>query len=346
MRWIKYILLSLILLGGIGLNILNTHDENKNFIIKKEISYNISKIFPQFVNFQNFTRWNYQFSSGQKYTFSYFSPYEGKGSSMKYINTHNPSDFGEIFIRNSKPNKTIKYEIYENEISTPYKIEIKFIPKRQKTQLIWLIETPKMSLLKGFIESISQEEIETKIEQSMKNLDRILSKKVEREIMFGQIKYDSIMIEEQEEKLLIGINTSTNNQKGNLFKNININHNKLISLVTKDLAKRDDEFGLPILITEANNLKNKEISYFYGIPLSQQEKISDNNFIFKKVKSSKVYSIYYKGKYEQRISTINQLLNQIKKDSLKNGMLEEIFLEAPSENKDVVLKISFPVTKK
>ena len=265
---------------------------------------------------------------------------------MKYINTHNPTDFGEIFIRNSKPNKTIKYEIYENGISTPYKIEIKFIPKGKKTQLIWLIETPKMSLLKRFIKSISQEEIETKIEQSMKNLDRILSKKVEREIMFGQIKYDSIMIEEQEEKLLIGINTSTNNQKGNLFKNININHNKLISLVTKDLAKRDDEFGLPILITEANNLKNKEISYFYGIPLSQQEKISDNNFIFKKVKSSKVYSIYYKGKYEQRISTINQLLNQIKKDSLKNGMLEEIFLEAPSENKDVVLKISFPVTKK
>lgn len=344
MRWIKYILLSLILLGGIGLNILNTHDENKNFIIKKEISYNISKIFPQFVNFQNFTRWNHQFPSGQKYTFSYFSPYEGKGSSMKYINTHNPADFGEIFIRNSKPNKTIKYEIYENEISTPYKIEIKFIPKRQKTQLIWLIETPKMSLLKGFIESISQEEIETKIEQSMKNLDRILSKKVEREIMFGQIKYDSIMIEEQEEKLLIGINT--NNQKGNLFKNININHNKLISLVTKDLAKREDEFGLPILITEASNLKDKEISYFYGIPLSQQEKISDNNFIFKKVKSSKVYSIYYKGKYEQRISAINQLLNQIKKDSLKNGMLEEVFLEAPSENKDVILKIYFPVTKR
>lgn len=344
MRWIKYILLSLILLGGIGLNILNTHDENKNFIIKKEISYNVSKIFPQFVNFQNFTRWNHQFPSGQKYSLSYFSPYEGKGSSMKYINTHNPTDFGEIFIRNSKPNKTIKYEIYENGISTPYKIEIKFIPKGKKTQLVWLIETPKISLLKRFIKSISQEEIETKIEQSMKNLNRILSKKVEREIMFGQIKYDSIMIEEQEEKLLIGINT--NNQKGNLFKNININHNKLISLVTKDLAKREDEFGLPILITEASNLKDKEISYFYGIPLSQQEKISDNNFIFKKVKSSKVYSIYYKGKYEQRISAINQLLNQIKKDSLKNGMLEEVFLEAPSENKDVILKIYFPVTKR
>ncbi len=344
MRWIKYILLSLILLGGIGLNILNTHDENKNFIIKKEISYNVSKIFPQFVNFQNFTRWNHQFSSGQKYSFSYFSPYEGKGSSIKYINTHNPTDFGEIFIRNSKPNKTIKYEIYENGISTPYKIEIKFIPKGKKTQLVWLIEMPKISLLKRFIKSISQEEIETKIEQNMKNLNRILSKKVEREIMFGQIKYDSIMIEEQEEKLLIGINT--NNQKGNLFKNININHNKLISLVTKDLAKIEDEFGLPILITEASNLKDKEISYFYGIPLSQQEKISDNNFIFKKVKSSKVYSIYYKGKYEQRISAINQLLNQIKKDSLKRGMLEEVFLEAPSENKDVILKISFPVTKR
>ena len=247
MRWIKYILLSLILLGGIGLNILNTHDENKNFIIKKEISYNVSKIFPQFVNFQNFTRWNHQFPSGQKYSFLYFSPYEGKGSSMKYINTHNPTDFGEIFIRNSKPNKTIKYEIYENGISTPYKIEIKFIPKGKKTQLIWLIETPKIPLFKRFIKSISQEEIETKIEQSMKNLNRILSKKVEREIMFGQIKYDSIMIEEHEEKLLLGINTSTNNQKGNLFKNININHNKLISLVTKDLAKREDEFYLPIL---------------------------------------------------------------------------------------------------
>ena len=93
-------------------------------------------------------------------------------------------------------------------------------------------------------------------------------------------------------------------------------------------------------------MKDKEISYFYGIPLSQQEKISDNNFIFKKVESSKVYSIYYRGKYEQRVHAINQLLNQHKKDSLKNGMLEEIFLEAPSENKDVVLKISFPVIKR
>ena len=344
MRWIKYIFLFFVLLGGIGLNILNTHDEKKNFIVKKEIFYNVNKVFSQFTNFQNFTRWNHQFSSGQKYSFSYFSPYEGKGSSMKYINTHNPTDFGEIFIRNSKPNKTIKYEIYENGISTPYKIEIKFIPKGEKTQLIWLIETPKIPLFKRFLDLISQEKIDTQIEQSMKNLNRILSKKVEREIMFGQIKYDSIMIEEQEEKLLIGINT--NNQKGNLFKNININHNKLISLVTKDLAKREDEFGLPILITEASNLKNKEISYFYGIPLSQQEKISDNNFIFKKVEKPKVYSVYYRGKYEQRVHAINQLLNQIKKDSLKNGMLEEIFLEAPSENKDVVLKISFPVTKK
>lgn len=335
----------MLLLGAIFIGIENSYDEKKSFIIEKEIPYSVEKIFPQFDNFQNFVRWNHQFSSDKKYYFTYFSPYEGQGSAMKYAEVKDKSDFGEIFIRYANPNKTIKYEIYENGDETPYKVDVKFISKGEKTKMIWYVETPKISLFQRFLGWVNEENMEEKVSESLKNLTRVLSGKVEREVMLGQIKYDSIMIEEQEERLLLGINVSTNNQKGNLFKNININHNKLIGFVTKDLAKREDEFGHPMLLTEAGGLKNKEISYFYGVPLSKQEHISDNNFLFKKVEQSQIYSIYYKGRYEQRISAINKLLHQIKKDSLKNGMLEELFVEFPNEDREVILKISLPVKK-
>lgn len=187
--------------------------------------------------------------------------------------------------------------------------------------------------------------MEEQVEKSLKNLSKVLSSKVKREVMLGQIRYDSVMIEEQEERLLLGVNVSTNNKEGNLFRNININHNKLIGFVTKDLAKREDEFGQPMLLTEVSGLKKEEVSYFYGVPLSKRESISDNSFIFKKIDKSQIYSIYYKGEYEQRILAVNKLLNQMKKDSLENGMLEELFVKFPGEDREVVLKLSLSVRR-
>ena len=118
-----------------------------------------------------------------------------------------------------------------------------------------------------------------------------------------------------------------------------------MNFVTKDLSKREDEFGMPVLLMEEGNLKNKEISYFYGIPLSKEEKIMDNNFVFRKLNKSKKYSMYYKGQYEQRIKTISKLKDKIRRDSLRNGTLEELFVETPSEGREVLLKLSFPVFK-
>ena len=42
-----------------------------------------------------------------------------------------------------------------------------------------------------------------------------------------------------------------------------------------DLGKKEDEFGLPMMISEPSEFKNKEISYFYGIPISKKIGIKD-----------------------------------------------------------------------
>ena len=191
----------------------------------------------------------------------------------------------------------------------------------------------------------AEDNITERVNLSLKNLENLLAGKVYKEIMLSEIKYDSIMVEEQGERLLLGLNVMAVNQKGILFKNIVTNHNKLMNFVTKDLSKREDEFGMPVLLMEEGNLRNKEISYFYGIPLSKEEKIMDNNFVFRKLNKSKKYSMYYKGQYEQRIKTISKLKDKIRKDSLRNGTLEELFVETPSEGREVLLKLSFPVFK-
>ena len=39
------------------------------------------------------------FLSKEDYTFAYYTPYEGQGSSLNYQNKKNESDYGDFFIR-------------------------------------------------------------------------------------------------------------------------------------------------------------------------------------------------------------------------------------------------------
>ena len=124
-----------------------------------------------------------------------------------------------------------------------------------------------------------------------------------------------------------------------------MNHNKVFNYVTGDLSKGEDEIGHPILITEANNYKDKEVSYYIGIPLSKRVSVSDNNFSFRTINEAQAYSIYYKGSYAGRTQKIQELLNKAKKDSLRNGQLMQTFIKKPDEDHDVIIKFSLPVFK-
>jgi hypothetical protein len=53
--------------------------------------------------------------------------------------------------------------------------------------------------------------------------------------------------------------------------------------------------------------------------------------------------MYYQGKYDGRIKAINQLLDKAKKDSMRNGELQEMFIEAPNSRADVKIKLTLPV---
>ena len=110
-----------------------------------------------------------------------------------------------------------------------------------------------------------------------------------------------------------------------------------------DLGKKSDEYGEPILITDADGFKDKEISYFYGIPLSKRVGVSDNNFSFRTVNASENYVIYYRGTYEGRIKAIQELLSRAKKEEMRSGDLQQTFLEEPAENNKVIIKLSLPV---
>lgn len=57
--------------------------------------------------------------------------------------------------------------------------------------------------------------------------------------------------------------------------------------MTKDLGKKNDEFGEPQLVMRSNNVNDKEISYFYGATISKKFDVTDNNFSFRDIKASK-----------------------------------------------------------
>lgn len=320
-------------------------EEKKNFTIEKEINYPIEKVFPQFNNLQNFTRWNSFFTDNKNLSLQYFTPYEGEGSAMSFRDRKDEDIYGDIFIRYENPEHTLKYQLFEGRKNTPYQIDLKFISENDKTKIIWYFHTPKQSFIKRSLNLISENFWVNNIDKSMKNLYHVLENKVDKETQLESLKFDSLIVEQQDSQLLMGINVTTKNIKDALFKNIVINHNKVMNYVKMDLGKKDDEYGEPILITDADNYKDKEVSYFYGVPVSKKETITDNNFSFRTLNSSRYYVIFYKGNYDGRVKAIQQLLTKAKHDTLRIGDLQQTFLEEPTTDNKTVMKLSLPVYK-
>ena len=318
-------------------------EESKSFTIEKEINYPVQKVYPQFNNLQNFTQWNDFFASKPEYSFSYYTPYEGNGSSLSYQNKTNTSDFGDVFIRYEKPFSILKYELFEGRKTTPYKIEVKFVPEKNKTKVVWSVHTPVQSFFRRFLNLISEDFIADNIEISMQNLSQLLSGKVDKEIQLSKIKYDTLMVEKQEAVLLLGINVSTSNKKGIAIKSIELNHNKVLNFVTKDLGKKEDEYGTPTLISDVKGYAGKEMSYFYGVSLPKRIGVSDNNFSFRTLNPSENYIIYFKGNYDGRTKAIRQLIERATQDQLRYGSLQETFLEAPQSKEEVKIILALPV---
>ena len=345
MRWLKFGIFIFLFFAAVYAVSMTFVDENKNFTIEKEINYPVDKVYPQFSNLQNFTRWNAFFGENKNLSIQYFTPYEGKGSTMSYQDKKNEDVFGDIFIRYANPEKTLKIQLFEGKKNTPYSIDLKFIPQNNKTKIVWYIHTPTQPFLKRSLNLISEDFWVNNIDKSMKTLYQILGNKVDKEMQRESLKFDTLMVEQQDSQLLLGVNVSTKNFKDALFKNIVINHNKVLNYIKMDLGKRDDEYGEPVLITDADNFKDKEVSYFYGIPLSKKEEISDNNFSFRTINDSKNYVIFYKGNYAGRVRAIQQLLTKAKRDTMRIGDLQQTFLEEPDSENNSIMKLSLPVFK-
>lgn len=342
MRLLKFILIISFCLFVIYSVSMNFVDDSRTFTHRSEINYPIAKVFPQFNNLQNFTSWNDFFVGKEDLSYSFFTPYEGIGSGMSFSDIKNER-LGDLFIRYSNANRTLRYQLFDGESTNPYLIDVKFVPEGNRTKLLWSIHTPKRDYLERSLNLIAEDFFVENIDKSMKNLYQLLGNKVDKDQKLASIKYDSIMVENRDGELLLGVNVSTRNTKDILFKNVIMNHGKVVNFVQSDLGKKEDEFGVPVLLTNPSNLKDKEVSYFYGVPLPKRIAVTDNNFSFQTINASKIYYIYYQGNYSNRIKNVQELLKKAKKDTLRNGQLMEEFLEEPIENQDVKLKLSLPV---
>lgn len=346
MRFFKIIaVLIVLMIGAYTASMYYFVDESKDFMVEKEINYPVEKVFSQFNNLQNFTRWNNFFTDSPTIDIDYYTPYEGQGSSISYTDPKKETN-GEMFIRYENHNKTLRYQLFEDRNESPTLVDVKFkAVSAEKTKITWIVHTPKLSVLKRVGNFWTEDRFAENIDKSMVNLKNSLGNKVEKDNQMAAIKYDSIMVENEEEKLLLGINVSTSNKKDALYRNIVMNYNKMYTYTTMDLGKKDDEFGFPVLITDADNYKDKEVSYFLGVPLSKKFGITDNNFSFRTQNPTRNYVMYYKGSYEARVKALQQLIQKAKKDEMRFNDIRQTFLERPVEDQQVNMKLSLSVFK-
>ncbi|WP_407481225.1 polyketide cyclase [Elizabethkingia meningoseptica] len=345
MKWVKLIITFLAVIFGIYAISMIFVEETKSFSVKKELNFPLEKVFPQFNNLYNFSQWNEFIQDNNNLGFSYYTPYDGVGSSMHFVNKKDSAENGDVFIRYVIPNRGIKYQMFRNNETNPYLIDVSFRRTgTEKTEVTWYVRTPARPFLKRSLNLIYEENFVSGIDKSVQSLTSHLGNKVDREAKLSSIKYDTIITENHEGGILLGLNVSASNRKkGDFYNSVVMNYNKLYSFMTKDLGKKNDEFGEPQLVMRTNNVNDKEISYFYGAMVSKKFGVTDNNFSFKTIGASKTLVAYYKGDYDGRKRVIANLIAEAKKMEMSAGELTETFVEPPIENQDVILKIALQI---
>lgn len=343
MRWIKYLFILGLLIFGVFYLFSSSMEKNATFSASKNLNYSVEKLFPQFNNLQNFTKWNSFFKEHKNFHYDYFLPYEGKNSGLTFYNNKNQRE-GDLFIKYAVQNKALRYYLFTPKNSHPYILEVTFkkIAPAQ-TEINYLLKTPEIPVLERAFHAISSDDFDNNLSQSLANLSNLLSNKVDKASHLAKLKFDSVMLENQGNQILLGVNISAANHKEDLLKNIVLNHNKVQNFLLMDLQKEEDEFGSPVLITDPNDLKSKTISYYYGFPLSKKINVSDNNFIYKYISPKKYLIIYYKGNYRGRLVALQKLNAEAKKQELRTGQLYETFLEKPTETGDQTLKLALEI---
>lgn len=314
-------------------------EEKNTYYLKERVNYPVEKVFPQFTSLQNFTQWIEYFRTNDL-SVSYYTPYEGKDSSIEFYGKKNQDLDGELFIRYVNPLKTVKYQFFTHGSREPYALNVSFKPSGSGTEVTWKIDSPQRSRWARIFAPISDEDFLSNIKQSMKNLNSLLGGKMDREIILSNIDFDTITVETQKAQLLVGVAANTMNKAKDVYSNVIINHNKVLNFVQKDMKKKPDEFGLPVLVYAPSALKDKEFSYFYGVAVPSRVRVNDNNFIFRDYPQQKVYVKYFKGAYNQREKTINELTKQLMEDSLQVSQVFETILQEPQKEKESILKIS------
>lgn len=343
MRWIRFaFIFAALLLLGYGLSLLFKKGSSE-FTIEKNLDYPVEKVFPMFRDLKQFARWNVLVKGSETSQIHFFRPYEGRGASLHYVDPKDNHSM-EMFIRYENPNSTLRFQLFEGTESLPYLIDLKFKEVGEnQTKIRWSVKTPSRSVFKSSLSRWDEEEFRKVVDQSIGMLSSVLSNRVDRDQLLSKITYDSLMVEQEEGVLLLGVNVSTSNHGDLFFKNIVLNHNKVFNYITTDLGKDEQEFGFPILVSQVQNTKSSEVSYFYGFPVSKRIALSDNSFSFKTINGAKNYVLYYKGPFDRRQSAIAKLVAKAKSDSLRYGELSQRFFQAPKENTEVNLKLSLPV---
>lgn len=345
MSWIKKIIVGIVVLLVIfAFSKYYVIEQSEKVKVEKELSFPLAKIFSQYNNLQNFVRWNEDVLDTKELFIHYYQPYQGAGSAMSYRNKKG-SIRGELSIVKEKEEKSITYQFFSGN-KAPLYINVFFTKiSEDATKVTYVIEKPAKTIWEKAMSYWKEEPTFFMMDKEVNRLESVLSNKIDKEKWLTNITYDSIMVENQPEQLLLGKYFSVMNRPNMVTQKINKNIAQLQQYVQVSLEKKSDEYGFPTLIKSPHQTKNKQLSYYVGIPLSQSMKLEEKQYGFRNIASSKTLSIYYKGNYHQANNTVKRLIKRAKKDSMRYGEVQQIFLKTPKNSDDVMMKIILPISK-
>ena len=337
-RWIIIILI--IIFGSYYVGSKVFIEDYKTYRFESSIDEPVAKIFPQYNELQTYAKWQ-PYLAAKDIRKIYYSPYAGAGAQLEYA-AADGSQSGLLTITRTVPAKSIRLELLENSQSQPIVVDIAFRAQGSGCKILYKVNRPPVNKITAFLQPKGSMKMLEDMRQETVALKNYLNKRSSRDAFLTNIRFDTIMLEKVPGVLLLGINTSSKNNPADFTEQLSRTHNKIFAFLTMDLGKEEDELGFPVLVSSDLRSKQKEKSFFYGVPVRAKMDISDNTITYLNIPASAAYSVYYQGDLNGIVAKVEELTNKIRKESKLPAPPQIYYLENPSQGSRWLVKIILP----
>lgn len=314
-----------------------------NVSVERDFKIQTGKIFEDFNNLNEFSKWEpwtFNDSTAQK---EFFSPYRGKGAGYGW-NSKNKK--GMMTIIESQPNQVVEYKLEGFDLGNQSQMLVAFESiDSATTNVKWEVASEKLNYFSRYFAYFTSKNLTHTLENGLDNLEHYLQTAALTSEQAQTLKPGEIEIENFEGKKLIAIYNTTSLENEELRTAVDESLGEIYSYLVDYKKVNPNTIGKAVIYFDKINTAEDRIEFYSGYPIVETIEQADNMELFA-IEANQTLVCIHEGSYETINETITQMKAFAKTNNINTGHTywEEIITQPNTDNNiKPQIKVYFPI---